>query len=196
VLDEGRLEQQVLSSGRLYAQDELSATATQLNKKYEGKASKELASDESDLSELESLVMESVVSVMRSVDEGGAEEAYLEGLRHILSQPEFSDSAAVLGLLELLDGQNLSRAIPLRALAREGVTVIIGADSPQLTNASEAMRACSVIVGSYGAPGDALGALAVVGPMRMRYSRTISTVRYLADVMSELLSEQYEGPTG
>ncbi|MCH7580525.1 MAG: HrcA family transcriptional regulator, partial [Chloroflexi bacterium] len=44
--------------------------------------------------------------------------------------------------------------------------------------------------------GDASGALAVVGPMRMRYSRTISTVRYLADVMSELLSEQYEGPTG
>ena len=196
VLDEGRLEQQVLSSGGLYAQEELSATAAQLNRRYEGKTSKELAGDEADLSELELLVMEAVHSVMRSVDEGGAEEAYLEGLRHILSQPEFSDSEAVLGLLELLDGQNLSRAIPLRALAREGVTVIIGADSPQLTNASEAMRACSVIVGSYGAPGEASGALAVVGPMRMRYSRTISTVRYLADVMSELLSEQYEGPTG
>ena len=54
------------------------------------------------------------------------------------------------------------------------------------------MRACSIIVGSYGAPGAASGALAVLGPMRMRYSRTIPTVRYLSGLMSEMLTEQYE----
>jgi heat-inducible transcriptional repressor len=72
------------------------------------------------------------------------------------------------------------------------VTVIIGADNPRLDVANEAMRACSVVIGAYGAPGVASGALAVLGPMRMRYSRTISTVRYLSGVMSELMVETYE----
>ncbi len=196
VLDEGRLEQQVLTAVQIYSQDDLSVTATKLNKMFEGMTSRELSRAAEELTELEQVVMEAVHSIMRAVDTGNAEEAHLEGLRHLLSQPEFADSERVLGLLELLDERNLSRAIPLRALARKGVTVIIGADSPQFAEASEAMRACSVIVSSYGAPGDASGSLAVVGPMRMRYSRTISTVRYLADVMSELLSEQYVGPTG
>ena len=49
------------------------------------------------------------------------------------------------------------------------------------------------MAGSAGsAPGVASGALAVLGPMRMRYSHTISTVRYLANLMGELLAESYE----
>ena len=54
------------------------------------------------------------------------------------------------------------------------------------------MRSCSLVLGTYGAPGVASGALAVLGPTRMRYPRTISTVRYLADVMSELVGEHQE----
>jgi heat-inducible transcriptional repressor len=96
-----------------------------------------------------------------------------------------------LSLLELLDERNLTRAIPLRALARQGITVIIGADNPRLAEAGDAMRACSVIVSQYGEPGVASGALAVLGPMRMHYPRTISTVRYLADLMSELVEQHY-----
>lgn len=190
VLDEGRLEQQVLTATDVYPQEELSAAAAKLNARFEGMTSLELGEAADELTELEQLVMEAVFTTMRAVDTGSVEEAHLEGLRNVLGQPEFADSERALSLLELLDEHTLSRTIPLRALARDGVTVIIGADSPQLADASDAMRGLSVIVGSYGAPGDASGALAVVGPTRMRYSQTISTVRYLADVMSELLSEQ------
>jgi heat-inducible transcriptional repressor len=137
----------------------------------------------------ERLVVDLVVAAMRAVDEGAAEETYLEGMRHILAQPEFADSTRVLALLELLDQGNLLRVIPLRALAQEGVTVFIGADNPRLAEAGDAIRECSVVLGSYGAPGLASGVLAVVGPMRMRYPRTISTVRYLANVMSELIAQ-------
>jgi len=189
VLDEGRLEQQVLVASEYYSQEELTAKAKKLNTLFEAKGVSDIDSEIEELDELERAVAQAVAGVMQSVDDGQVEEAHLDGVRNVLSQPEFADSQSVLGLLEILDERNVSRAIPLRALARGGVTVIIGGDSPELADASEAMRACSVIVGSYGAPGESSGALAVVGPMRMRYSRTISTVRYLADVMSELLSE-------
>ena len=113
VLDEGRLEQQVLTSAQLYSQDELSAAAAKLNRIYEGKTLAEVASVDADLDELEQAVIETVHTVMRSVDAGSAEEAHLEGMRHLLSQPEFSSSERVLGLLELLDERTLSRSIPL-----------------------------------------------------------------------------------
>ena len=192
VLDQGRLKQQILRLAAPRNQDELSAVAARLNHLFIGSSAGRAAAPEAELTQLERQVMDGVAEIMRAVDEGGFDEAYLEGLRHILGQPEFASSDRVRDLLELLDQGNLTRAIPLRALAREGVTVVIGAENPGLAQAGEAMRECSVVVGAYGAPGVASGAVAVLGPMRMRYSRTISTVRYLATVMSELLSEYYE----
>ena len=151
--------------------------------------SSELTAKASELSRTEQQVIDHVTAVMRSVDEGGQDEAYLEGLRHVLSQPEFAQNDRALSLLELLDEANLTRMLPLRSLARDGVTVIIGADNPRLAPAGEAIRACSVIISAYGTPDAASGALAVLGPTRMRYPRTISTVRYLSALMSELVSK-------
>lgn len=192
VLDQGVLRQQILSFEDAYTQEELSGAAQLLNQAFTGKARGELDLDAVDHTPLTDAVMEQVTEVMSAVDAGGFDEAYLDGVRQLLSQPEFSRGEQMLGLLELLDERNLTRAIPLRALAQDGVTVIIGADNPRLDVANDAMRACSVVVGAYGAPGVASGALAVLGPMRMRYSRTISTVRYLSGVMSDLLAESYE----
>lgn len=192
VVDQGHLEQQVLTLQEPATQDELTTAAARLNRLYEGSAVSDLAMKRPELTPLEREVIDAVESMMRAVDAGGFDEAYLEGLRNVLSQPEFAGSDQALGLVELLDEHHLMRTIPLRALAQEGVTVIIGADNPRLAEAGDAMRACSVVVGAYGAPGVASGALAVLGPMRMRYSRTISTVRYLANVMSDLIAERYE----
>ncbi|MEX2158892.1 MAG: heat-inducible transcriptional repressor HrcA [Dehalococcoidia bacterium] len=191
VLDQGLLRQQLLTFEDVYTQEELATTAERLNQRFGGKSVRE-AEQAVELSAVEEVVMDSVTEVMRAVDAGGYDEAYLDGVRQLLSQPEFARGDQMLGLLELLDERNLTRAIPLRSLAQEGVTVIIGADNPRLDVANEAMRACSVVIGAYGAPGVASGALAVLGPMRMRYSRTISTVRYLSGVMSELMVESYE----
>lgn len=192
VLDQGVLRQQILTFDDAYSQEDLAQAAQQLNQACAGKTRAELDAEDVVPGALTDQVMAHVSEVMGAVDAGGFDEAYLDGVRQLLSQPEFSQGEQMLGLLELLDERNLTRAIPLRALAQDGVTVIIGADNPRLDLVNEAMRACSVVVGAYGAPGVASGALAVLGPMRMRYSRTISTVRYLSVVMSDMLAESYE----
>jgi len=48
-------------------------------------------------------------------------------------------------------------------------------------------------VSPYGVSGEAVGALGVMGPMRMPYSRAISTVRYVAALMSDLFRGLYGG---
>ena len=49
------------------------------------------------------------------------------------------------------------------------------------------------VLARYGVSDYATGALGVVGPMRMPYGRTVGTVRYVADLMTNLVSDMYSG---
>ncbi|MEX0750757.1 MAG: HrcA family transcriptional regulator, partial [Dehalococcoidia bacterium] len=114
------------------------------------------------------------------------DEAYLEGVRNVMKKPEFATSEKMINLLDVLEQRNLPKIIPFRELSTDGVTVMIGAEHEE-----DAMRDYSVVVAPYGKQGGVQGAMAVVGPTRMHYSETISTVRFMAGVMSEMLQTFY-----
>jgi len=63
-----------------------------------------------------------------------------------------------------------------------GVQVLIGGEGTY-----EELRECSVVLARYGHPGLATGTLGVLGPIRMPYGRTISTVRFVANLLSDLV---------
>jgi heat-inducible transcriptional repressor len=109
----------------------------------------------------------------------------MDGVRNVLKKPEFANPDKVLNLLDVLEQRNLPRMIPFGEV-QEGVTVMIGAE-----NEEDAMRDYSVVIGRYGEPGGVGGAMAVLGPTRMHYPETISTVRYVAGLMSEMLRTFY-----
>lgn len=183
VLQDGRLLQQVLTLSEARRQDELTTTGHRLTDLYKGLMASQLQRKPAELSALESEVRDEVNALMTSEDEGRYDQACLEGVPLVLAQPEFSRSEKMLGLLTVLDEYSLTRMLPLRSLAGEGVTVLIGGE-----NREDALRDCSLLVTRYGVPGSLSGALAVLGPTRMRYPRTISTVRYLGTLMSELVN--------
>jgi heat-inducible transcriptional repressor len=91
----------------------------------------------------------------------------------------------VLAMLQ--GGKGLSPLIP-RALASNGVQVVIGGE-----HSRDEMREYSVVLSRYGITGEVVGVLGVIGPTRMAYPRTISTVRYISTVMSDLLGDLYGG---
>ena len=95
-------------------------------------------------------------------------------------------------IVQVLGQRDVSSSLPISSLAGEGVTVMIGGEDTMLALTADPMRECSIVISRYGARGAGTGALAVVGPMRMRYSRTVSSVRFLSALMSELLSAYYE----
>jgi heat-inducible transcriptional repressor len=184
VLQDGRLMQQVLTLSEALSQDELTAAAHRLTDLYKGLTASQAQSKVVELSLLESRVMDEVRALMTAEDEGRYDEAFLEGVPLVLGQPEFSRTEKMLDLLAVLDEYSLTRMLPLRSLAGEGVTVVIGRE-----NQEDALRDCSLLVTRYGVPGALSGALAVLGPTRMRYPRTISTVRYVGALMSDLVSQ-------
>ncbi|MCJ7624250.1 MAG: hypothetical protein MUO76_12165, partial [Anaerolineaceae bacterium] len=65
-----------------------------------------------------------------------------------------------------------------------GVQVLIGGQGTW-----DELRHWSIVLARYGMPGTATGALGVLGPIRMSYGQTISTVRYLSLLLSDLVAD-------
>ncbi len=166
-------------------QDTLTAAANRLSECYAGLTTDEVRFSEATLLALEEEITAALLELMAEEDRALYDQAYLEGLRNVLNQPEFAQVDAVIDLLCVLEEGNLMRVIPFEALAGEGVTVVIGQE-----NREDVMHRCSVVPSRYGAPGTAMGALAVLGPTRMAYSRIIPTVRYLSSLMGQLVAQE------
>jgi len=189
VLQQARVKQQVLLFPEPIAQDQLTAIANHLNEAFRLHTAGEIGRSSVQLTQLEWHVANAVRDIMAASDRGGFDEAFLEGVRNVLRKPEFDTGDKMLNLLEVLEQRNLTRLIPFRELSAEGVTVMIGAE-----NETDAMHDYSVVVSPYGTPGGITGAMAVVGPTRMHYSQTITTVRYIAGLLGEMLATFYQEP--
>jgi heat-inducible transcriptional repressor len=86
-------------------------------------------------------------------------------------------------LRALEDKETLIRLLD-RTRDADGIRVFLGAET-----ALDALSGSSVVAMPYG-PGEMpIGALAVIGPMRMNYAKVISVVDFTADVVSQLLTE-------
>lgn len=86
-------------------------------------------------------------------------------------------------LRTLEDKETLIRLLD-RTRTAAGIQVFLGAET-----ALSALASSSVIAVSYGPEEQPLGALAVIGPMRMNYGKVMSVVDVTADTVSQLLAE-------
>jgi len=186
VLKEAKLRQQMLTLEENISQEELSASARKLTSAYGGLTASEIADKDLKLSPVEEQVMKIVSGLMRDEEVEEYEEPYIDGLRHMLRQPEFASSDKIAEIMEMLEQKSLLKSFLPRVLTGEGVRVVIGRE-----NKENVMRDCSMILTKYGIPGEVGGAIGVMGPTRMEYQRAIPTVSFLSTVMSELVSELY-----
>jgi heat-inducible transcriptional repressor len=86
-------------------------------------------------------------------------------------------------LRALEDKETLIRLLD-RTRDADGIRVFLGAET-----ALDALSTSSVVAMPYGPGETPIGALAVIGPMRMNYAKVISVVDFTADVVSQLLTE-------
>jgi len=186
VLQEGHACEETLALDRSLSQDELTRTTQRLTWLLAGLAAGEMQQQTLELSPFEGKVTQAIIRLLQVEDESSYEPAYLDGLRNVLSQPEFSRPQTMLDFLDVLGERSLPRLIPFHWAVPGDVTVIIGAENPQ-----DAMRQCSVVVARYGRPAGMMGALGVLGPTRLPYPRATSMVRYMGSLLDELVSLYY-----
>ncbi len=182
----GEVSQRLVTLQEPVPQEQLSATADRITRLYQGMKSDEIKTNMHLVSGLERDIVLLIIQEFNQAEALAAGEIYIDGLTNVLSQPEFGSSEARRAL-RLLEERSLLQDLLARTVLEEspgGVQVLIGGEGTW-----EDLRQWSVVLGKYGAPGLATGTLGVLGSMRMPYGHTISVVRFLSGLLSDMVSE-------
>jgi heat-inducible transcriptional repressor len=104
-------------------------------------------------------------------------QAVASGLGGLLSQPEFSQTASLRPLVQLVEDT------PEQVLGPQPDAIWIGQEHPH-----GALERCAVVQAGYTMADGARGHVALVGPMRMAYATALAAVQSVAATLSRLLS--------
>ncbi|MDA0364873.1 MAG: heat-inducible transcriptional repressor HrcA [Chloroflexi bacterium] len=182
VMDDGRVRQRILPQPTPTRQDVLNERTLRLNARMAGlggAATQLLATEISDPED--ATIVRAVAELIE--EQRYTEETFLDGLRAALEQPEFASVDRMLMAVQQLQAYRVRRLVEQARGGRLGITrVLIGRE-----HGVEGMQEWSVVVSSYGDAAGSIGAVAVLGPTRMHYERTIPRVRYVAALMSHLI---------
>ncbi|WP_028972401.1 heat-inducible transcriptional repressor HrcA [Sporomusa ovata] len=111
------------------------------------------------------------------------EKVYLGGTTQMLNQPEFRDVDKIKGLLTMLEEDRLLCDI-LHMSNSDGVIVTIGQE-----NKYTGIHDCSVVQATYRIDGQVVGTVAVLGPTRMEYGKTMSVLKFMQRHLGEILKQ-------
>lgn len=192
VLQDGTVEQQMLALNESLNQTALREAADCLNQVCTGLDAEQIRAHIAELSPLEASIAELIASRLSNTLGNASEEIYHHGLSDLLQAPEFAEGDSnSTGVVRVLEERSLLQAVLADTLTPSvgvgSVRVLIGGESRW-----DELRACSLVLARYGVADYATGALGVVGPIRMAYGRTISAVRFVANMLGELVYEMYQ----
>ena len=135
----------------------------------------------------ETSFLDSLSPVFTDLEAVSQESLYLEGTARLLRADCFNDVSELNALMDVLERRVTLLGALRAALSERDVVVRIGAenDAPQL-------RSVVLVVAGYGLPQRRLGAVSVIGPLRMDYGQAIRSVRDAASQLSSFVSEVYD----
>lgn len=183
----GQVHQRIVLLDGPVSQSRLSATANRLTEVFAGKDVENVLRSTTSLTGLEQVAAHWVTEDMQKADSLASGEVYLDGWTNVLSEPEFANAEEARRALHILEERSLLQDLLARTVltgAVGGVHVLIGGEGTW-----DELRQCSLVLARYGAPGLATGTLGVLGPIRMPYGHTISTVRFLSGLLSDMVVE-------
>lgn len=186
VLQEGTLKQQVLSVDTPATQDELAPLARHLTDLWTGLDADGIAAATLPLHPVASKVKEVTLDTMRRIDTRASSDIYRDGLLNVLNQPDFNDREGIQQVIRALEERWLVEELVSETLQRGGVQIIIGGEGKW-----EELSEVGIVMARYGVGDQVSGAMGILGPVRMSYDRAISVVRYMSQLMSDLISDVY-----
>jgi heat-inducible transcriptional repressor len=175
----GRVQNRLLALRRLYTDRELLEAQNYLNEllgeltleEARARIATEMERDRRELSDLRERAL-SLGALAVQLDEPSI---HLDGQETFLEEPRIAqDVAKMRALFKALSERERLLGVLDRTLAAQELTIFIGAESgiqePEL----------SIVAAPYRRAGEIVGALGVIGPTRMDYSRVIPLVEFTA----------------
>jgi len=109
-------------------------------------------------------------------------DVFIDGRTNIIGVPEFGNVSNMVDLFRAFEEKATMVKLLDKCMEPRGVQISIGSE----TQVQE-IETCSLITSTYGFKGEVLGAVGVIGPRRMNYSRVIPLVDYTARLLTEIL---------
>ena len=136
------------------------------------------------LPECEVLVGPVIKSVYEVVNELDGGDLKFDGVNKLLQYPEFMDIERLRELLAVLE--NKEEILNIVSQSKQDiVNIIIGSE-----NSVEIMQKSTLIFKTIKSGGRIVGAIGVLGPRRMDYSKVVTTVEYLARNIADKTNTQ------
>jgi len=136
--------------------------------------------------ELQNLTGRPMSMALDSFTVNEAPQIFVEGALNMLTQPDAADVSVmreVLGALE--DRQRLLEVLD-RTLAERRSVVILGEESQ-----TPDLAGCGLVSSPYGGQGTPVGAVSVIGPLRMDYAEVVPLVNYTAKLITAMLDTHF-----
>ena len=131
------------------------------------------------------LVHPAVKAIYEAMSEMDGGDLKIDGVNHLLEYPEYSDMAQLKEMLDLFEHkENLLRLVSTGE-ERGDLQVHIGSE-----NAIDAMSNSTFIYRTVRRGGKVVGAVGVIGPCRMDYSRVIALLNHLSDGITDVIDDK------
>jgi heat-inducible transcriptional repressor len=128
-------------------------------------------------------IVKAIHETLKELDGG---DIRMEGVNHLLQYPEYTDLEELRSLIGVIEDKEQSlNLIPIDKSSADDINVFIGSE-----NSVRVMNNSTLVFKSIKQGERVIGAIGVIGPRRMNYSKVISTIDRLASGIDNLLNEE------
>ena len=138
---------------------------------------------ETDMAEDAALVNPVMKIIYEMMSESDSGDLKVSGVDRLLQYPEYSDKEQLQGLLGALERKDDIMELISGAAKSDSQGVVIGSES-----AVKVMNNSTVVFKTIHKDGRPVGAIGVIGPLRMDYARVFATLEGLSGNIADILS--------
>lgn len=185
----GIVQNKIILDDGDFNQDQLQRMANYLDSLLTGVSIGEvkeiiLAEMEKDKVRYDWLLSKALTLSRKALDDSAFDEVYIEGQSHIIGDRGFSNIEKMKALFQAFEEKSILIRLLDKASAAKGIQIYIGTEIeiPEVKD-------CSLIASTYSKGSTLVGALGVIGPMHMDYSKIIPIVDYTARLLNKILEE-------
>ncbi|MFO7727773.1 MAG: heat-inducible transcriptional repressor HrcA [Desulfonatronovibrio sp.] len=126
---------------------------------------------------------EKALNLARQSFEDTSRQVYMEGTHYLFQKKDFSDLNKMRELFKMLEEKSKILKLLDKTIESKNLNILLGQDE---------LSQFTVISSPYSMRDDNIGAVSIIGPTRMNYSKIVPAVDLTAKILSQLLQEIYE----
>ncbi|MBR2621889.1 MAG: heat-inducible transcription repressor HrcA [Clostridia bacterium] len=196
VADDGSVKTRNVKLDLVFDSASVARLASTLNQYMTGRRASEvtlptMVAMEEAMAEDSGLIGPVIKLIYEAISESDRGDLKVTGVDRLLQYPEYSDASQLKGVLGALEQKNDLMDMISNAAADKPHGIVIGSEA-----SVKEMNNSTVVFKTIVKDGKSVGAIGVIGPLRMDYAKVLATLDGLTGNIADLLSDTAALPEG